>query len=505
MDNDYIDSEQQPKLKKCEFNLQKIVLFLTLNTDISYKYDLRKDQELAHVLDMTPQMSRCVLVSVIWETNLDDIFYQLLAYTPCWFSFQLFDMTCRTLKQISDPFETLVKVENIVKAIFTSITSSESRNMDKVDKKIIYDKLFTNIVDILRQFYTPDSEKFKSFSKKKLSRYSGFAIKHILDMIFHCFDLYEGKTPSTPPKSYEIFDIFTSLSPKVKSDEPSEELREAQMKIITCLLNSLQYIVFLITIDVFMYWMEVEFPEENSNLQMIVGGKAYYIYERMKANPLFSHDVEAQLGTIAIRPKTFQETLKEATLGEILLKLEEDLHLNKKEKKLWLDELMTRSMALGNEECLETIQKNVKIMTPDNCEKILEYIKMNILSMECESEGDAEIIDIKEVHGDLFRVVLKAMNHFTVDDLIQLLRLEIRTFGQKVSDFVLVIPMLLALSISRWFVVSCMFEVYHYSRRLLLVMFLHSFIICLVTWLVTWFMQYLYLDIAVIIRCSSWK
>ncbi|KAL5276102.1 hypothetical protein ACFFRR_001739 [Megaselia abdita] len=433
MDNDYIDSEQQPKLKKYEFNLQKIVLFLALNTDISYKYDLRKDQELAHVLDMTPQISKCVLISVMWETNLDHIFYQLLSYTPCWFSFQLFDQACRSLKNISDPFETLVKVENLVKAVFTSITLSETRNMDKVDKKIIFEKLFTNVVDILRQFYTPDSEKFKTFSKKKLSRYSGFAIKHILDMVFHCFDLYEGKIPLKLEKCYEIFEVFKSLSPKCNTDGPSEVLKESQMKIITCLLNSLQYIVFLITIDVFMYWMEIEFPEENSNLQMIVGGKAYYVYERMKANPVFSHDVEAQLGTIAIRPKTFQETLKEATLGEILLKLEEDLPLNQKEKKMWLDELMLRNMALGNEECLETIQKNIKIMTPDNCEKILEYIKLNILSMESETEGDAEIIDIKEIHGDLFRVVLKALDQFTIDDVIQLLRLEIRTFGQKVT------------------------------------------------------------------------
>lgn len=433
MESDYIDSEQQPKLKKYERILQKIVLFLTLNTDISYKYDLRKDQELAHVLDMTPQMSKCVLVSVIWATNLDHIFYQLLSYTPCWFSFQLFDMACKTLKQFSDPFETLIKVENLVKAIFTSITSSESRNMDKIDKKIIYEKLFTNIVDILRQFYTPDSEKFKSFSKKKLSKYSGFAIKHLLDIIFHCFDMYENKAPSKPPKSCEIFDIFTSLSPRANTEEPSKELKEAQLKIITCLMNSLQYIIFLITIDVFMYWVEIEFPEENSNLQMIVGGKAYYIHERMKANPVFSHDVEAQLGTIAIRPKTFQETLKDATLGEILLKLEEDLPLSKKEKKLWLDELMIRNMALGNEECLETIQKNIKIITLDNCEKILEYIKLNILSMESEFEGGAEIFDIKEIHGDLFRLVLKAIDHFSVDDVIQLLRLEIKTFGQKVS------------------------------------------------------------------------
>lgn len=430
-DNDYIDSEQYPKLMKYESNLQRIVLFLALNTDISYKYDLKKDQELAHVLNMTPQMSKCLLVSVIWETNLDHVFYQLLAYTPCWFSFQMFEVACKSLRTISDPFDILVKVENLVKAIFTSITLSESRTIDKVDKKIIYDKLFTNIVDIFRQFYTPDAEKFASFSKKKLSRYSGFATKHILDMLFHCFDLYEGKALAQPPKSCKIFDIFTSLSPRAKTQELSNELREAQLKIITCLLNSLQYIVFLITIDVFMYWMEVDFPEDNTNLQMIVGGKAYFICERMKANPAFSHDVETQLGTIAIRPKTFEETLKEATIGEILKKLEEDRYQD--ERKAWFDELISRNMALGNEECLETIQKNIKLITVDNCEKILEYIKLSILSMECETDGGAEIVDIIETHRDLFQIVLKAMDHFAAPDLVLLLRLEIKSFGQKVS------------------------------------------------------------------------
>lgn len=431
-ESDYADHDHYPKLKKYESNLQRIVLFLALNTDITFKYDLKKDQELAHVLDMTPKMSKCALVSVIWETNLDQIFYQLLSYTPCWFSFQLFEMACKSLKTITDPFEILEKVEGLVKAIFTSISLSESRVIDKVDKKIIYEKLFTNVVDILRQFYTPDAEKFSFFSKQKMSKYSGFATKHILDMLFHCFDLYEGKTPSTPPSYFKIFEIFTSLSPRSNCAGPSTELRETQMKIIACLLNSLQYIIFLITIDVFMSWMELEFPEDNSNLQMIVGGKAYYLLERMKANPYFSHDVEAQLTAIAIRPKTLEETLKEATLGQVLLKLEEDLCRN--DKKPWLDELVSRNMALGNEECLTTIQKNIKLLTPDNCEKILEYIKLNILSLECETDGgSAEIVDIREIHGDLFRVVLNAMDHFSITDLTFLLRLEIQIFGQKVS------------------------------------------------------------------------
>lgn len=439
MESDYIDSEKHPKLQKHEFIFQKIVLFLTLNTDISYKYDIRKDQELAHVLDITPKMSKTLLVSVIWESNLDTVFYQLLSYTPCWFSFQVFEVACKSLKQVNDPFETLIKVENLVNAIFTSISLSEYRALDKVDKKIIYEKLYTNIVDVLRQFYTPDTEKFQSFSKKKLSKYSGFAMKHILDMIMYSFDLFEEKVPASTPKSCEIFEIFTSLSPKVKMDERSEELKSSLMKIIVCLLNSLQYITFLITIDVFMYWMEIEFPEENSNLQMIVGSKAYYVLERMKNNKAFGHDVESQLSTIAIRPKSFEERLKDATLGEILLKLEEDVGLSQKEKKIWFEELLSRNMALGNDECLETIQNNIKLITAESCEKILEYIKISILSMESDSQANesANIIDIKEMHEDLFKAIYKALDQFSVDDLIQLLKLEIRTFGNKVSYFII--------------------------------------------------------------------
>lgn len=71
--------------------MQKVVIFLTLNSNVSFKHNLKDNPYLGHVVEVCPLMPTFLLIDIIWSLRLDKQFYELLTYTPCWFSFQFFE------------------------------------------------------------------------------------------------------------------------------------------------------------------------------------------------------------------------------------------------------------------------------------------------------------------------------------------------------------------------------------------------------------------------------
>ncbi|XP_011182022.2 uncharacterized protein LOC105211995 [Zeugodacus cucurbitae] len=445
LDRQLIDPETKKPLAKAHQKLRKILIFLFANTDATYKYNLREDPTIAHVLEQCPLLPKFLLITLVWELQLDQFFYETLSYTPCWFAFQYFETAADTMKYIEDPYEVLEKVEQLMRALLICISRSEYRKIDMVDKKIIYNKLYDYSMNLLRQFYTPDSEKFKQFSKLQFFRYSGFALKHLLQMILFAFDLYEAPEKAKPNINVDIYEIcqeICPLVPNITAVKPSDKLKEQQLKIIKALLNSLQYNVMLVKIDVFMYWVEVDITP-TTTLQLSIGEMIYEVGERMRANSKFGHDVEAQLKLLAIKPKTLSETIETATLGEILRNLDENSPQHV--KKAWFDELFNRSIALGNDECLEAIKEHIKLMTLHNCQQALQFIKQSsqlsqLQASDNETEeggGEGENSEKTQIDRNDFEtltsLMLLGIQNFKSEDILQLLTFQTKLFGKSTN------------------------------------------------------------------------
>ncbi|XP_067640478.1 uncharacterized protein [Eurosta solidaginis] len=456
IDKELVGAEDRKPLPKAQQKLRKVMMFLFANTDATYKYNLREDPAIAHVLEQCPLLPKFLLVTLVWELQLDQYFYEAISYTPCWFAFQYFETSADTLKYIDDPYDVLEKVEQIMRALLLSIARSEYRKIDMVDKKIIYSKLYDYAMNLLRQFYTPDAEKFKQYTKYQFFRYTGFALKHILQITLFAFDLFElPQRTAKPTIDIDIYEICRELCPQVPNaaeEKPSDVLQEQQLKIIKALLNSLQYNVMLVKVDVFMYWVEVDLTP-TTTLQQAIGELIYTIGERMHANPQLGHDVAAQLNMLAIKPKTLEETIESAKLGDILRNLDEKSspqHI----RKAWFDELFNRTIALGNEECLEAIKENIKLIRPENCQQALDFIKqssqLNELQAvededlkEAENEDDAEEggeeANIKKMQIDrnefeqLTSIILLGLNNFKAEDILYLLTYQMKIFGKSVN------------------------------------------------------------------------
>lgn len=427
--------EEKEKLQK----LRKIFMFLMLNTDATYKYNLKDDNNLVHVLEICPLMPKFLLVTLVWELHLEQFFNELLSYAPCWFTFQYFEPATDSLKYIEDAFDVLNKVEQLLKSIFIAITRSELRQMDNVDTKIIYNKLYDYAMNLLRQFYTPDMEKFKDFTKKQSYKYAGIALKHLLELVLYTFDVYETPQKANPLEDWPEYNICVQPLKKPHTEKALKEskiLKETQLKLIAALLNALQTNVMMVKIDIYIYWVEIDLNDKE-NLQEVIGNMAFKVGERIRANKAFGHDVQNQLKVIEIRPKTLEEIIRDATIGEILNTLD-DFKLEYHIRKAWFDELLNRTVALGNDECLTSIKQNIKLMTVDHCQQILDFIKLEIIRNYQDEQNDSsqdikpnmENMDIDpEDYEDLIQLILLALENFSIPHLLTLLNYQCKLFG----------------------------------------------------------------------------
>jgi hypothetical protein len=360
---------------KYDVELRKITFFLILNTDASFKFDLKGDHTICHLLNAFPQFTKCLLLNIIWDTNLFPYYYDCLKYAPSWFILQFLDETIDSLKY-AKPYEILDRVENLIKSIYLNICRSDFRSTaNPVEKKIILNKFFDHIMNLLRHFNTPEADKKIFSSKIENHKYSGFSMKSILSLILYCFRLFREKPDFEVDQKYHIFKLM--LEKEVELDNHSEGyssvVEEVLGRINVALLNTLQNIVMNITLEIFMDWVEIDLPggseDEELTLQKLVGESAFQLVQLININECFKHDVAKQLECISIKPKEIQEIVKEATIGTILQKIEKD----QKNAQFWFNELLSRGECVfGNLECLEAISDNPQLIDLQNFKLIIQ-------------------------------------------------------------------------------------------------------------------------------------
>lgn len=411
------DNELNPLKKQ---DLRNITFFLVLNTNVSLKYDLSQDQNISHLLNTTPLLTKCILMSCVWGLGLEDFFYEIIAYTPSWFAFQLLDESITSLK-FAKPYEVLKRVDSIIRAIYLNISRSDYRIMGNVDKKLLLGKFLDFTMELLRHFLTPDSEKFSDWSEWKFFEYHGFVIKHMLELILYCFQLYEHKPEFIVEKDYQKYSLMNEKDKLFNNHSSiySEITKASLIKINNSLLNCLQTNVMGVSIKTFMYWVEIDLDDETT-LQKSVGESAFKVFECLKFNENYEHDVVNQLESIVIRPTPLNDILKVATIGKILIKLE-NLPNDDNNRNLWMTEFISRgAMVLSNSECLACIADNYVYLNVENLKTIIFFTQNNELEEEEESK-------IKQI-------IFNSLENLTTDEIQEFILYNLNNFGQDFDD-----------------------------------------------------------------------
>lgn len=374
-----------------------------LNTDATFKYDLRNDPSICHLLNNFPPLTKCLFANLMWELKLEKYVYEALKFTPSWFMLQFLEEIIDSLR-FSKTFVVINQVAKIVEGIYTNICRMDFRLKaeDVVNQKIILGKLLDHISTALRHYNTPCADTEVTKSKKKLKEYLGYSLNNQLSLVLACFKMFREKPKFNTDEKFHIYKLMRDQEPEVDNfsfKSYSQPISEILSNINIILLNTLQNSVLNITLDDFMHWVEIDIEDPSvedvdlkcDNLQKSIGVQSHALMEIINNNAVLEHDVAKQLSTIAIKPKTLEEVAKEATVGTVLDKIETSVS-----RKVWLEELLSRPDALYfNTECLQTIIDNAELLELKHFWKMLNDHLEYASSMDGEDEAQMKEIFFK--------------------------------------------------------------------------------------------------------------
>lgn len=383
-----------------------------VNTEVTLKYDLISDHNVSHLLKTIPQISTCLLLAMVWSLSLDEYFYECISYTPIWFSFGFIEHLVDSLKY-ADPYETLDRVDNLIRSIYINIARSEYRAMDIVEKRIIFNRCYDVTMELLGHFYTPDVETFENWPKKKCYKYIGYLVKHNLEMILYCLDVFLNKPKSNDKRIHKAFELMREREPIIEENRLhyTDTTQGILNRLNITLFNILQNNVMRIDCNTFMYWVEVDLDDETT-MQRSIGEAAYTLLHLFNVNENFEHDVSDMLRNISIKPLTTEERIAQCTIGELITKLYK-MHRNDLELNLWLNGfLRCGELVFGNTECLETIEMHCCSLTIDNVRTMIEF---------------AANVDTNEssIEEKLIAICIGALDNFNENDILNLIQYSI--------------------------------------------------------------------------------
>uniref|UniRef100_A0A182JNX3 Uncharacterized protein n=1 Tax=Anopheles christyi TaxID=43041 RepID=A0A182JNX3_9DIPT len=434
----YLDAENKVN-RQHEPELRRITMYLLLNTDVCFRYDLEQEPRVNHLLNSLPQLTKCLLLNCIWGLDLDRFFYEMLRYAPLWFSMQFIDQAIVSLKY-GKPYEVLERIESMVSAIYFAMcrTDVDWRKINRnryVDQQRTLGRLCDYVVEMLRYFNTPDASKFEGWSKLRKHRYFGFVLKHMFSMTMACLDLYFRKPaiPVDPAMSiYQLMDDQHVHKPA--PDEYSQATEATLLKINHYLLNTLEFCIMHVSLERFCYWVEIDLfqeGEETVTLQQVIGEAAYRLCEDLKSHKHFRHSIVRHLTQFALRPKTLAEKATALNLGTLMTRI--DGAGTNEERLVYLSEFLSRSeRVFDNAECLETIEQHWRLLNGAHVRLMIEYDAREPVGDELEGEEEEELT---EERAKLRELILRAVDVLPANEFHRLLTFTLDTFGEDFSRY----------------------------------------------------------------------
>ncbi|XP_053677912.1 uncharacterized protein LOC128728317 [Anopheles nili] len=434
----YLDGDNKVN-KQYEKKLRRITMYMLLNTDVCFRYDLEQDSRVNHLLNSLPQLTKCLLFNCIWGLDLDRFLYEMLRYAPLWFSMQFLDQAIVSLKY-AKPYEVLERVESMVCAIYFAIcrTDCDWRKIDRnrfVDQQRTLGRMFDFIAEMLSFFNTQDIAKFEGWSKLRKHRYVGFVLKHMFSMTMACLDMYFRKPAITVDPDmavYELMDDRHVSKPAMR--QYSQATDTALLKINHWLLNTLETCLKPVTVFCLCYWTEIDLfkeGEETLTLNQVIGESAYRLYEELKSHKHFRHSITHHLPQFAQRPKTLADKAAKMPLGMLLMRI--DGAQSEDERLVYLNEFVSRAgLVFDNAECLDTIKQHMRQLRGDHVRSMIEFDTREPIDDDNESMDDDEISDVRI---KLRELIMGCVDVLPPKDFFNIFTFAVETFGLDFCHF----------------------------------------------------------------------
>ncbi|XP_058063600.1 uncharacterized protein LOC131213554 [Anopheles bellator] len=434
----YLDADNKV-IGQHEAQLRKIAMYLVLNTDASFLYDLKQDGRVGQLLCTAPQLSKCLLLNCIWGLDLDRFLYEMVSYSPLWFSMQFLPQTVTSLKY-AKPYELLERIEALVRSIHLAIYRND-RNWRKIDRNRYVehvrtlDRMTEHVAALLFYVNTPDASKFEGWSKLRKHRYFGYVLKHLFSMIIACLNTFTCEPPTELPHSETLamYDLFEESKKSVTARSTAPELtsvtRKKMLAIHNIALNTLETCISDVSIDRFLYWSEIDLfseGDETVTLQQVIGESAYHLTKQLKSVQQHRcHKVLCRLANFVVRPKSMAEKADAMNLGLLMLKI--DSATVESERLIYLTSFMKRrELVFGNAECLEFVEQHLSLLNEKHVRMMIEYDTSEPVGDELQCRED----ELPEERVKLRELILRRVQELPLTQFHQLVKFMIETFGR---------------------------------------------------------------------------
>lgn len=405
---------------KFSTELRRITFYLMLNTSANHAFshqDLNNAAAIVHLLNHSAQLSPCLLLSLVWSLDLGVYFAEAIGITPHWFAWPFLREAVATLKH-ADARRVPSIVEQLVVAIYKNIARSDSERIEEPRRAETLQN-YHDFVLALLTFMAPDEERMTGWTKLRRSKYVGRMVFRLLGMVSRCAAIFcDGRIAWTHIDADLVFGCLKGNIVDSAFPARSEAVTGKLHQLNVLLLNTLQANLKTVTVFTFMDWCEVDIDDEMT-LQRQIGEAAFAVEQLIMCDHRFAHDILDQLKSISMRPKTLPEVIREATLGEIMSKLD-SLALEPEIRLQWLDEFVSRgNLVLDNDECLGTLEGNVDHMRPVHVQALMRGL-VEFSGTLADSSGDK-----------LREIVIQTARRLSVDEIkaVILFSLEVQADG----------------------------------------------------------------------------
>ncbi|XP_052849161.1 uncharacterized protein LOC128260305 [Drosophila gunungcola] len=400
-------------------HLRGLLVYLVLNTaNEQHGEHSQWSQKCFHLCGQLPAIPQFLTIAIALKCGLQQPLEEFLACGPRWLTTQYFDAFNQTLSHVhKDPLDVLPLIFGVLKAAGCAIVH---HNLPEANKQLI--SLMSGMLH--RHLLTSEERLKKDLPASKRDIYLAQATQQLIELLLDILDDVKGHQK---PKS---FTIYSQMSVDISGSYSTDAKKDLQLYALA-LLDAIQRALQPVSVYTYMNWLDMQSPRLLYSYQELICSQAAEMLQLAQQHKdLGQHEVCKQLKNFADAAKSFEQRLKELTIGELLGFLDGDLGEATNEQLLaGLANLFDRSIAYGNDECVETMAKHIGLLTPMHAQMIQVHLA-NVVEAKKMAEEE-EGIHIKEEENDEEEPM--SLSDDEEEEYASLLNLVLRPLYQQLS------------------------------------------------------------------------
>lgn len=387
----------QPKPEANLDQLRGTWMYLMLNSANGDTKASHWSPQCVHLLNQLPaQIPQLVVISIALLSGMQDQLFEFFACGPHWLTWQYFDSFNETLSHVVS--DKCAALRHVCSALCSVTKSICYQALVGDDCSATSASLVSNAQRLLQRHLLSSEERLRGLrSAAARRRYLGEAVRQLFEVTLDAMEAL--KTPPQLPKYFPLYALRpmadtsgTSTAAGTTATEAAQHVVSKLQGYVEKLLDAVEGLLPLVSVDTYMCWAEMESGKLLFHLQGYICCQAKQLQQLLDEDEVLrGHSLRPQLTTFAGGALSFEERLAAMTLGELLSLLDGEMGVVSDEQLLTgLDELFKRSIAYGNEECVETMAKHVRLLGAKHARLILNHLAQVKLMRIQQKEGELQ-------------------------------------------------------------------------------------------------------------------